>query len=155
MCRTTGTRRSAAVVEDTRSRPLRPAVIVSVVARRPSSSVTLSDGPAGSTSIGGSSTSPCEWIVRARSTGSPPAPTSGISVLHATASGVDVLGVTRQPVVRQHVPGGPRVDVHVRLRTDLGIVVERAHPDRHLVAVGPRSAEEARAALAAKRLHLA
>src|SRR5439155_25320866 len=47
-------------------------------------SVSSSVPASSSTRIGGSSVSPCDTIVRQRSTGSPPPPTSGNSALHGT-----------------------------------------------------------------------
>lgn len=55
------------------------AVMRTVRAPREAGSVVSSTRPARSTRFGGSSATPCETIVRAKSTGSPPAPRSGSS----------------------------------------------------------------------------
>jgi hypothetical protein len=58
----------------------------------------------------------------------------------------------RQAVVGQLIPGRPRRDIRVELGTDLRILVERAEPDRDLVAFRPAPAEQRRAADAAEDL---
>ena len=64
--------------------PLRPAEMRSVLAPAPSSSsVTSSVRASSSIRFGGRSATPCDAIVRRRSTGSPPAPRSSISVVRA------------------------------------------------------------------------
>src|SRR5213593_2117942 len=78
-------------------------------------------------------------------------PSSGSSTLRSasiTSSRVGIRRsrVSRQAVVRELVPLGARVGEGVVLRPDLRIAVERAEPDRDLVALGPVGAEEARAA---------
>src|SRR2546423_13268263 len=79
MCRTTPSRRRFAPA--TRAWPGRPRETTTVRALPASSgSVTSSRASSRSIRCGGSSATPWEARVRSRSTGSPPAPTSGISV---------------------------------------------------------------------------
>jgi hypothetical protein len=59
------------------------AVMRTVRAPRGTGSVVSSVRAARSTRFGGSSATPCETIVRAKSTGSPPAPTRDISAVVA------------------------------------------------------------------------
>ena len=56
-------------------------------------------------------------------------------------------------IVDDLLPRGARIDEGVKLRADARVVVERAEADRHLRAVGPAPAEDARAAHRAERLH--
>src|SRR5712664_860801 len=60
--------------------------------------------------------------------------------------------VAGDAVVRQGLPGRRVGDVRVVLRPDPGVAVERAEADRDLRAVGPRAAEDARAAEGAEGL---
>src|SRR5919204_2923894 len=85
-------------------------------------------------------------------------PSSGSSTARSasiTSSRVGIRSsrVSRQPILGELVPLGPRIDERVVLRTDLGIAVERAEADRDLVALGPAAAEEAGAADRAEDLH--
>ena len=41
----------------------------------------------------------------------------------------------------------------MKLRPDAGIIIERAHPNGNLVAIGPIAAEQTRAAVETKRFH--
>jgi len=61
------------------------AVIRTVRAPRSTGSVVSSVRASSSTRLGGSSATPCDTIVRAKSTGSPPAPRSGRSTTRANA----------------------------------------------------------------------
>src|SRR5262245_46940711 len=65
------------------------------------------------------------------------------------------LVVSRQAVVRQLVPRRAGRDEEMELGPDPGVAVQRTEPDRHLVALRPLSAEEARAALRAEGLDAA
>src|ERR1043166_2163808 len=85
-------------------------------------------------------------------------PSSGSSTARSasiTSSRVGIRRsrVSRQAVVRKLVPRRSRVDERVVLRPNLRIAVERAEPDRDLLALGPECAEERRAADRAERLH--
>src|SRR5436190_20910810 len=78
------------VAPSTCATPARPCVTSTVRATRPLGSVTSSVHAASSINDGGSDATPCDASVRFRSTGSPPAPTSGNS---AIMRGVRVLGI--------------------------------------------------------------
>src|SRR6266496_5347404 len=85
-------------------------------------------------------------------------PSSGSSTARSasiTSSRVGIRRsrVSRQAVLRELVPRRTRVDERVVLRPDLRIAVERAEPDRDLVAFGPVRAEKRRAADRAESLH--
>src|SRR3954447_1132728 len=85
-------------------------------------------------------------------------PSSGSSTARSasiTSSRVGIRWsrVSRQAVVGEVVPRRAGIDEGVVLRPDLRIAVERAEPDRDLVAFGPVRAEERRAADRAERLH--
>lgn len=41
----------------------------------------------------------------------------------------------------------------MKLRADAGIIIERAHSNGHLLAIGPIAAEQTRAAIETKRFH--
>src|SRR5215210_7949779 len=83
-------------------------------------------------------------------------PSSGSSTERSASMTSSRVGigsrVPRQAVLREHVPRGAGVHERVVLRPDLRIAVERAEPDRDLIAVGPVAAEEARAARRAEDL---
>ena len=59
----------------------------------------------------------------------------------------------REAVIHDLIPRGTRGAESVELRADAGIAVERPEADRDLVALWPFSAEQARAADRAERLH--
>jgi hypothetical protein len=59
----------------------------------------------------------------------------------------------RQTVVREFVPGRPRGDEQVELRTDARIAVQRPESDSDFIPLWPLTAEQARAANRAERLH--
>src|SRR5438067_13295674 len=85
-------------------------------------------------------------------------PSSGSSTARSasiTSSRVGIRRsrVSRQAVLRELVPRRTRVDEGVVLRPDLRVAVQRAEPDRDLLALGPVSPEERRAADRAERLH--
>src|ERR671930_1693565 len=78
-------------------------------------------------------------------------PSSGSSTARSasiTSSRVGIRRsrVSRQAVVGELVPRRAGIDERVVLRPDLRIAVERAEPDRDLVALRPVGAEERRAA---------
>src|SRR5215471_2056144 len=85
-------------------------------------------------------------------------PSSGSSTARSASITSSRVGIRRSRVSRQAVLGKdlPRragADERVVLRPDLRVAVERAEPDRDLVAFGPVGAEERRAADGAERLH--
>jgi len=63
------------------------------------------------------------------------------------------LVVSRQAVVRELVPGGPRGGEEMKLRPDAGVAVQRPETDRNLVALRPLGAEQAGTADRAEGLH--
>src|SRR5919198_630523 len=84
-------------------------------------------------------------------------PSSGSSTARSASMTSSRVGirrsrVSRETVLLELVPGRARVDERVVLRPDLGISVQRAQPDRDLLALGPEAAEEARAANRAEDL---
>src|SRR5689334_7968047 len=83
-------------------------------------------------------------------------PSSGSSTprsASSTSSRVGIgLRVSRQAILREHVPRSPGIHERVVLRPDLRVAVERAQPNRDLVAVRPVAAEETGAADRAKDL---
>src|ERR1043166_1712648 len=64
------------------------------------------------------------------------------------------FGILRQ-IVEDFIPRCAIGDEGVKLRANAGIVIERAHSDRHLHAIGPIAAEQARAAVRAENFHRA
>src|SRR5438094_6152193 len=83
-------------------------------------------------------------------------PSSGSSTARSasiTSSRVGIRRsrVSRQAVLRELVPRRARVDERVVLRPDPRVAVQRAEPDRDLVAFWPVRAEERRAADRAER----
>src|SRR5919109_29037 len=57
-----------------------------------------------------------------------------------------LVWISRESVLRQLVPHGPRLDERVVLRPDPGVAAERAEPNRDHRPVRPAPAEEARSA---------
>ena len=88
MCRSCA--RIGFVAPSTLAKPRRPCETRTVRAPRPLGNVTSSVQLASSIDDGGSDATPCDASVRFRSTGSPPAPTSGNSEI---MGGVRVLGI--------------------------------------------------------------
>src|SRR2546426_8160484 len=84
-------------------------------------------------------------------------PSSGSSTARSASITSSRVGIRRsrvsgQAVLRELVPRRAGVDKGAVLRPDLRIAVQRAEPDRDLVAFGPVRAEERRAADRAERL---
>jgi hypothetical protein len=70
---------------------------------------------------------------------------------HQTLSGLDPPFSVLREIVSDGIPRCSAFHKSVKLRPNARIIVEGAHTDRHLIAIGPIAAEEARTAVNAER----